>query len=154
MRQRVRVAANTAELGPSAPEIAALQAKPEVLLEVALGTVTQVLVLDLLRWPLLEGENVFAGGQLLFPSLDLLFPGERVRLHDGVDRSRNCWIRFIDVVEATFVAFDGQGRVVAVGFRLGSDGKLGHLQRGFIADDHLPGAADVERQRMLSRVAM
>jgi hypothetical protein len=87
---------------------------------------------------------VLACSQLLFPGFDFLLSCKRICLEHRIDNLRKLSGALVDVIDSTLVAFDLGCRVVAIRFRLGCDGKLGHLLGRFIAFDLLSRALDVQ----------
>jgi len=144
MRKRMGVSTNAANLCSAATKIPALEAEPQVLLEIAFGAMTQVLRPYLARLPLIQGQYVFTAGQLLLPGLDFLFAGERIRRHDAFNDSRKFRVRPVEIVSITFKTLDGQRGIVAVSFSFGSYGKLGYLRRWLVSDDSLTGSSNIE----------
>lgn len=109
--------------------------------------VAKLSLFDLSRLFLLHEKNVFTASKLLLPSPDFFFAGECVCLHNAVHNGSELGACSIEIGVA-FEASNGQGSVVAVFFRLSSDGELGHLDGGFISFDYFAGATNVEGERV------
>jgi hypothetical protein len=92
---------------------------------------------------------VLTSSKLLLPSLDLLLSRECVCLEHRINKFCKLPTSCINVIDSAFVALDLCCCVVAVGFRLGRNGKLGHLLWRFIALDLLSRTLDVEHKRMV-----
>lgn len=96
---------------------------------------------------------MLTGRKFLFPSLDLLLPGERVCLHDSIDDGGDLGIEKVDI-DVALEASGGRVGVVAVGFSLGGDGELCDLCRRFILYQLLAGATNVEDERVAANNAV
>ena len=86
---------------------------------------------------------MLATRHLLLPGFDLLFPGERVGLHDAVDYRRELRVRLVQL-DIAIEAANGESRIEAVGLGFGGDSKLGNLGWRLVSLDDLACSADVE----------
>ena len=114
---------------------------------------TQLAALDLSTLMLLHRENVFASGELLLPSLNLLLSGKCVCPQDAIDHLGKLRIVLVEINRA-FVTLDLGGNIITVCLGLGGDSQLGDLFGRLVSVGLFSSAADVEDEGMASQSIM